>query len=250
MSIAAALDLEMHCIDPSQAFIQSSWDDLPEGAQQIFIRPPSGWDEEPGIVYEVLRPLYGIPSSARALHFTLAKFMSEQGFVKSGFEESVWVREADEKYKHQILMSAHIDYTLILCKDIATLQDFKQQFLTRFKGTDEGEVTEYLGCEIERDRVAGTLKISQCTYIRRILETHGMTDTNPVKMPLNPARDCRGGIHLKGTMDEGITFFRPFDPADVNRLHGWVDSDYAADPDNRRSTTSFLRNLLRDLGYP
>jgi len=99
----------MHCVDLSQAFIQASWDDLPEKAQQIFIRPPSGWDEEPGVVYEVLRPLYGIPSSARAL-----------------------------------------------------------------------------GCEIERDRVAGTLKISQRTYIRRILQTHGMEDANPVKTPLEP----------------------------------------------------------------
>jgi len=68
MSIAAALDLEMHAIDLSQAFIQASWADLPEKAPQIFIRPPDGWDEDPDVVYEVLRPLYGIPSSARALH--------------------------------------------------------------------------------------------------------------------------------------------------------------------------------------
>jgi len=70
MSMAAAEDLHMHCVDFSQAFIQASWDDLPEDTPQIFIRPPSGWDEDPGVVYEVLRPLYGIPSSARALHFT------------------------------------------------------------------------------------------------------------------------------------------------------------------------------------
>jgi len=43
----------------------------PEEAPQIFIRPPVGWEEEGGVVYEVLRPLYGIPSSARALHYTL-----------------------------------------------------------------------------------------------------------------------------------------------------------------------------------
>ena len=103
--------------------------------EQVFIRPPSGWDEDPGVVYEVLRPLYGIPSSAQALHYTLAKFMSEQGFVKSGFEESVWQRDADDKYRYPILMSAHIDDTLILCKDIATLQQFKQEFLTRFERT-------------------------------------------------------------------------------------------------------------------
>eukprot|EP00961_Rhodomonas_salina_P282251 3813714-Rhodomonas_salina.1 len=58
MSMAAALDLEMHCVDFSQAFIQADWAALPEKAPQFFIRPPSGWKEEDGVVYECLRPLY------------------------------------------------------------------------------------------------------------------------------------------------------------------------------------------------
>ena len=41
MSITAAMDLEMHCVDLSQSFIQASWADLPEQAPQIFIRPPA-----------------------------------------------------------------------------------------------------------------------------------------------------------------------------------------------------------------
>jgi len=113
MSMAAAMNLEMHAVDFSQAFIQASWEDLPETAPQIFIRPPAGWEEDPDVVYEVLRPLYGIPSSARALHYTL-------------------------------------------------------------------------GCQIVRDRAAGTIKLLQGQYIRRILETHGMMDCNPVKTPLAP----------------------------------------------------------------
>eukprot|EP00961_Rhodomonas_salina_P079377 1066685-Rhodomonas_salina.1 len=56
MSLAAALDLEMHACDLSQAFIQASWADLPEKVPQFFIRPPQGWDEEEGVVYECCRP--------------------------------------------------------------------------------------------------------------------------------------------------------------------------------------------------
>eukprot|EP00961_Rhodomonas_salina_P071014 953547-Rhodomonas_salina.1 len=71
MSITAAQDLEMHCINFSQAFIQADWALLPEKVPQFFIRPPTGWDEEPGVVYKCLHPLYGHPASARALHFTV-----------------------------------------------------------------------------------------------------------------------------------------------------------------------------------
>lgn len=57
---------------------------------------------------------------------------------------------------------------------------------------------------------------------------------------------CPGVVHLKaarrvlsylsaGTVDEGITYSRPTHDRHVNCLFGWVDSDYAADPDTRRS---------------
>eukprot|EP00961_Rhodomonas_salina_P071511 960332-Rhodomonas_salina.1 len=41
--------------------------------------------------------------------------------------------------------------------------------------------------------------------------------------------------YLAGTADQGITYSCPDDPNMVNRLMGWVDSDYAADPETRRS---------------
>eukprot|EP00961_Rhodomonas_salina_P303016 3941063-Rhodomonas_salina.1 len=125
MSIAAALNLEMHACDLSQAFIQASWADLPEDVPQFFIRPPAGWPEEEDVVYEVLRPLYGAPNSGRTLHYTLDKFMRDNSFVKSGFEESVWIRYADEELPHTIMMSDHVNDTLILCKNLDTLQKFK-----------------------------------------------------------------------------------------------------------------------------
>mmetsp|Transcript_1848 Transcript_1848/g.3780 ORF Transcript_1848/g.3780 Transcript_1848/m.3780 type:complete len:153 (-) Transcript_1848:26-484(-) len=71
-AIAAADDMHVEKVDFTQAFIQASWDHLPEGFQgKLYIRQPKGVEEDPDTVYQVCKPLYGIPSSARALHFTL-----------------------------------------------------------------------------------------------------------------------------------------------------------------------------------
>lgn len=56
-------------------------------------------------------------------------------------------------------------------------------------------MTEYLGCEIIRDREAKTAKIVQAGYAERVLKTFGMWDCHPVNTPLDAnnrlsKRDC------------------------------------------------------------
>ena len=129
ISIAAADDLHLHSIDLEQAFIQGAWSALPEGAPTIFIQPPWGWEEEEGVVYELLKPLYGHPAAARALHYTLHGWLRSKGFEKSGFDESVWVRPAGGEYDHPIRLTAHVDDTLIAVRSLQTMQQFKQDLL-------------------------------------------------------------------------------------------------------------------------
>ena len=45
-------------------------------------------------------------------------------------------------------MSAHVDDCLLSCKSLTLMAESKAHMLNRFMGTDEGEVTEYLGCEL------------------------------------------------------------------------------------------------------
>ncbi len=85
--------------------------------------------------------MYGNPSSPRALHKTIDAFFKSEGFDTIGFEESVWRRPAGGKYSDDIYVSTH----------------------------DEGEVTEYLGCETIRDREARTAKIVQSGYAECVL---------------------------------------------------------------------------------
>jgi hypothetical protein len=301
LSLAVANDYELHACDIEQAFLQA--DKIPEGVNgRYFIQPPPGSPDANNrdVVYEVRRPLYGNPSSPRALHKTLDAYFMSEGFEHVGFEESVWVRPKGGKYGEDIYVSTHVDDCLICCKSTATMSKFKQELLTRFQGTDEGEVKEYLGCEVIRDRAARTGKMVQAGYAERVLRTFGMWNCNPVLTPLDPnvrltRRDSPevvdprlhrrmrsivgclsylvnmtrpdlaftysqlskfvqspGPVHLaaaeralaylRGTYNEGITYCDPGEER-RNKLTGWVDSDFAADPDTRKSMTGYLFSL-------
>ena len=301
LSLAVANDYELHAIDIEQAFLQA--DKLPEGVNgRYFIQPPPGSPDadKKDVVYEVCKPLYGNPSSPRALHKTLDSYFQSEGFQHVGFEESVWARPKGGKYSEDIYVSAHVDDCLICCKSADVMAKFKLDLFERFHGTDEGEVKEYLGCEVIRDRSARTGKLVQAGYAQRVLRTFGMWDCHPVGTPLDPnirltkkdspeAVDPRlhkrmrsivgclsylvnmtrpdlaftysqlskflqspGPVHLaaaeralaylRGTYDEGITFCDPGEGR-RNKLVGWVDSDFAADPDSRKSMTGYMFSL-------
>ena len=99
MSIAIANGMELHKVDIEQAFLQA--DKLDEGVNgRYFINPPPGSPEagNKDVVYEVMKPLYGSPSSPRTLHKTMDAYYKSEGFDTIGFEESVWVRPAGGKY--------------------------------------------------------------------------------------------------------------------------------------------------------
>ena len=71
-------------------------------------------------------------------------------------------------------------------KSLTVMAAFKAHMLERFIGTDEGEVTEYLGCELVRDRKARTGQLIQAGYAERVLRVFNMWDCNPVATPMDP----------------------------------------------------------------
>jgi hypothetical protein len=186
---------------------------------------------------------------------------SREGFDTIGFEESVWKRVGGGKYAEDIYVSSHVDDCLIACKSKDIMAAFKKEILTRFVGTDEGEVTEYLGCELIRNRSAKTATIVQKGYAERDLKITGCLSylvnmTRPdlafAYCQLRKFVQYPGVVHLQvservlqyvcGTYDQGITYCDLIVEV-KNKLIGWVDSDFGSDPDTRKSMTCYLMSL-------
>ena len=112
LSLATAFDMHIDHVDISQAFVQREL--LPGDGYngKVYISAPPGYDEDPAYVYRLRRPLYGMPSAARAWHKTMSAFLKFQGCSTADFESSVWTFEKDG-----IIMESHIDDFLLYCED-------------------------------------------------------------------------------------------------------------------------------------
>ena len=58
-----------------------------------------------------------------------------------------------EKDGHRIILAAHIDDFILASSNLAFLEAFRAGLLDAFEGT-KGAMTNYLGCEIQRDRLS------------------------------------------------------------------------------------------------
>jgi hypothetical protein len=182
MSMATAMKWKASGVDLTQGFIQA---DLSKDGKAIYISPPPGHAEESDVVYQVLKPLYGMPHSGRCLHLTWSNWLESQGFQKAGYEGAMWSKK--DKDGDAILVAMHVDDSIVTGSDDDKTDTFVREMLDRFDGTCERNLTEMLGMEWERDIEAGTSILHQRAFTEKLLKTFGFWQyCKPTKTPQAP----------------------------------------------------------------
>lgn len=69
------------------------------------------------------------------------------------------------------------------CKDNNQIKVLKDQLSSQFEMKDLGAARKILGIDIIRDRVHGTLKLSQADYLKKVLKTYNMENAKSVNTP-------------------------------------------------------------------
>src|SRR5947208_6893203 len=67
---------------------------------------------------------------------------------------------------------------------VKPLNELKRQLSQKYEMTDLGEVQQFLGIQIFRNRATRTIQICQSTYIRKILTKFGMDKCNEISTPM------------------------------------------------------------------
>ena len=78
----------------------------------------------------------------------------------------------------------YVDDILLATNDKGMLYEVKQFLSNNFDMEDMGDASYVIGIKIHRDRLQGTLGLSQATYINKVLERFQMKDCSPSVAPI------------------------------------------------------------------
>jgi len=78
-----------------------------------------------------------------------------------------------------------VDDLLIFEANKTAIQELKDQLSKRFKMIDLGPVAYYLSLEVVRNRSNRTIRLSQKTYLQKILKDLNMMDLRGSQTPMN-----------------------------------------------------------------
>ena len=177
--------------------------------EDVFVTQPSGYERKghEHQVYKLKKALYGLKQAPRAWYNRIESYFLKEGFEKCPHEHTLFVRQMDGVHN-------------------PVVPGFKIM-------KDEG------GVEVDSTmfkRIVGSLMYLTATrpdmmyvvsLISRFME-------RPTELHLNAAK--RVLRYLKGTMSFGL-FYRK---GEKQELIGYIDSDYAGDQDDRKSTSWYV----------
>jgi hypothetical protein len=106
-------------VDISQAFTQGELLDGDEQIGNAYIS--TGYASDNEYYYLLKRPLYGMPSAARAWFTTVSEFLKTEACTKFGYVECMC---QEQQNGHTIILKAHIDDFVIAYADRTTLDKF------------------------------------------------------------------------------------------------------------------------------
>jgi hypothetical protein len=180
LSMAASLDMEVHQADIKTAFLHG------ELEEEVYVEQPPGFGNgDPNQVWLLQRSLYGLKQAPRCWWQKLTKELKSLGFVPCLSDPGIYVNLADPT--HPIYLGVFVDDMAIVAHTVGDVDRFKEQLKQLFEIHDLGEIKDFLGASIIRDRDNRVLYMRNTAKIDEYVEDFGLGgETRPVKSPMAP----------------------------------------------------------------
>lgn len=108
--------------------------------------------------------------------------MTQMSMTQSDADPCLFYRDHADGRRTFLLV--YVDDFLLAAARQADIDELKAQIMEAFASKDIGPPTFFLGLHINHSRSTRELTVSQQQYVRALLERNGLTDANPVRLPM------------------------------------------------------------------
>jgi hypothetical protein len=137
LAITAAEDLEIHQMDVITAYL------VGELEKEIYETPPPGVLGTEGLVYRLLKGLYGLKQSARVWNQRLTSELKRMGLRATTADPSVWVDK-----DRGLILAIYVDDIVLIARETQALRRVKAVLAQAFKMKDLGKIQNVLGLRV------------------------------------------------------------------------------------------------------
>ena len=174
-SVAANLDLEITHLDFECAYLNGKLAD----EQEIYMKPPPGFNQVLGQVLKLKKCLYGLKQSGRYWNIELNRVLLSCGLMQCGADKCLYMNRNSGKIT---LLLLYVDDIAIASNDLNFVQIVKEKLAEEFVVKDLGPMSKFLNIRVSQDR--NYVSIDQEQLIDNLLEKYGMKNCNPVYTPI------------------------------------------------------------------
>lgn len=178
-AVAAYFDLDIDQMDVKTAFLYGLIDQL------IYMEIPKGSESKAtrGMVYKLLKAIYGLKQSPRLWYERFSGFLLQKlGLAKINADHSIFISKAG---LNGPVVSTFVDDIKIMApKGSGHISRVKSELAAAFSMVDMGPISFYLGLKVQRDRGKRTIKLSQPAYIDKVLSRFHLDKAHAVTTPM------------------------------------------------------------------
>jgi hypothetical protein len=178
LAVAAHEGLHLRQFDIKNAFLNGHLQ------EEVYIRPPKGWEHLAGGYRRVLRlnrALYGLRQAPRVWNERLGSELTALGFVQSKADPALWILR-DER--GLVLTMFYVDDGMVAARTSSEADALVDKVEGMFSIRKLGKPQDMLGIEISRNWDAGTIR--QAQKARALAASFGV-ETESRALPMTPA---------------------------------------------------------------
>lgn len=169
-----------------------------EVKDDIYIYPPDGICCDKDRVLKLRKAIYGLKQSSKCWNEKINTFLVQYGFVRSENDYCLYSKKNKKGYIYIVI---YVDDIILSGLDKEEIDRCKSDLMNEFKMKDKGQIKNFLGLEIEYDKIEGIMKLGQKKYAESILRRFKFDNCKEVTTPMEQKLSLLINIEKKEKID-------------------------------------------------